>query len=105
MHIVTGGAGFIGSNLLRGLNRRGIRDVVVVDDLEHGDKLLNLNSLAFSDLVDVRQTEALAQKLRGAKLEAVWHQGACSDTTERNGRTMMAANYDSSKAWFELAAG
>ena len=89
MHIVTGGAGFIGSNVVRGLNRLGITDVVIVDDLEQGEKHLNLNSLAFSDFVDVRKAGELRAKLAGAKVESVSHQGACSDTTERNGRAMM----------------
>ena len=105
MHIVTGGAGFIGSNVVRGLNRLGITDVVIVDDLEQGEKHLNLNSLAFSDFVDVRKAGELRAKLAGAKVESVSHQGACSDTTERNGRAMMETNYEASKAWFEFAVG
>ena len=54
MIIVTGGAGFIGSNLVRGLNRRGVDDVLIVDDLEQGDKHLALNALRFVDLLDYR---------------------------------------------------
>jgi ADP-L-glycero-D-manno-heptose 6-epimerase len=105
MHIVTGGAGFIGSNVVRGLNRLGFRDIVIVDDLEQGEKHLNLNSLAFSDVVDSRRAAEFRAKLGGASVEAVLHQGACSDTTEKNGRYMMEANYEASKGWFEFAAG
>jgi len=54
MYVVTGGAGFIGSNLVRGLNRRGITDILVVDDLEQGEKHRSLNALEFTDLVDHR---------------------------------------------------
>ena len=105
MHIVTGGAGFIGSNVVRGLNGLGITDIVVVDDFEQGEKHLNLNSLRVADFVDVRGAAAFRAKLSGAQVESVSHQGACSDTTEKNGRTMMETNYESSKAWFEFAAG
>jgi ADP-L-glycero-D-manno-heptose 6-epimerase len=58
MIIVTGGAGFIGSNLVRGLNRRGIDDILVVDDLQVGEKHRNLNALRFRDLVDYRLAHA-----------------------------------------------
>ncbi len=105
MHIVTGGAGFIGSNLVHALNRRGIRDIVIVDDLGQGDKLLNLNSLEFADIVDVRKVEGLIASLRGARIDAVLHQGACSDTTESDGRFMMETNFESSKSWFQFCAG
>ena len=102
MYIVTGGAGFIGSNLVRGLNRRGIDDVLVVDDLERGEKHLNLNGLRFADFVDYR--DFLGALERFGKPRAVLHQGACSDTTERNGRFMMQVNYECSKNLAEWSA-
>jgi len=105
MHIVTGGAGFIGSNLVRALNRRGVSDILIVDDLRQGEKHLNLNALQFSDIVDTAHVAALIPKLAGARIDSVFHQGACSDTTEKDGRTMMDANYESSKAWFHFAVG
>jgi ADP-L-glycero-D-manno-heptose 6-epimerase len=105
MILVTGGAGFIGSNLVRGLNRRGIDDVLVVDDLELGEKHRNLNSLRFRDLVDYRDFEQRLDAFRAEKIEAVFHQGACSDTTERDGRFMLRVNYEYSKTLLAFALG
>jgi ADP-L-glycero-D-manno-heptose 6-epimerase len=93
MIVVTGGAGFIGSNLVRGLNRRGVRDVVVVDDLTDGRKFANLVDCEIVDYVD---KAALVERLRSGALErpdAIFHQGACAVTTEWNGRYMLETNY------------
>ena len=93
MIVVTGGAGFIGSNLVRGLNRRGHTDILVVDDLTEGDKFVNLVKGQISDYMhkdEFRKRIALGQL---GKVEAVLHQGACSDTTERNGQYMLDNNY------------
>ncbi len=93
MIIVTGGAGFIGSNIVKGLNARGIKNILVVDDLTQGDKFENLVKLDIADYMhkdDFRQ-QLLAGRLSG--IEAILHQGACSDTTERNGHYMMENNY------------
>ena len=97
MYIVTGGAGFIGSNLVRALNRRGIDDVLIVDDLTSGEKHLNLNALDFLDLVDWRDVEGGWDELIEDGVEAVFHQGANSDTMERDGAQMMRQNYECSK--------
>lgn len=102
IHIVTGGAGFIGSNLVRGLNRRGIADVLIVDDLTQGEKHLGLNGLDFLDLVDYRDFLAGLDDFEPGPVAALFHQGACSDTTERDGRFMLSVNYEYSKkllAW------
>ncbi len=104
MIVVTGGAGFIGSNLVRGLNRRGEDDILVVDDLQNGEKHLGLNSLRFADFVDYR--DYIEDPARFApEPRAVLHQGACSDTMEADGRYMMRVNYEYSKTLLEFCQG
>ncbi|MDX1562084.1 MAG: ADP-glyceromanno-heptose 6-epimerase [Gammaproteobacteria bacterium] len=92
MLIVTGGAGFIGSNLVRGLNAAGRDDVVVVDDLSNGHKYRNLVDCT---IVDYWDKDTLLARLDGLEREpdAILHQGACAVTTEWDGRYMMAVNY------------
>jgi ADP-L-glycero-D-manno-heptose 6-epimerase len=103
MIIVTGAAGFIGSNLVRGLNRRGRTDILAVDDLEVGDKHRNLNALEILDLVDRRDFLERLGAMGTEPIEAVLHQGACSDTMESDGRYMLSVNYEYSKRLLELA--
>ncbi len=105
MYIVTGGAGFIGSNLIRGLNARGIRDVLVVDDLEQGDKHRGLAALEFSDFVDYRDFIEHPERFAGERIEAVFHQGACSDTLVEDGRFMLRVNYEYSKKLLAFCLG
>lgn len=76
MIIVTGGAGFIGSNLVRSLNRLGIDDILIVDSLEHGEKHRNLNSLGFRDFIDYEDFLRLRKRFNKGEIEAVFHQGA-----------------------------
>ena len=83
MFIVTGGAGFIGSNLVRQLNRLGETDILVVDNLKDGHKFRNLADCAIADYLDMDDflTRLNSAKSFG-KVQAVFHQGACSSTTD-----------------------
>ena len=91
--VVTGAAGFIGSNIIKGLNARGLTDIIAVDDLTQGDKFRNLSQLGIADYVDAATFyDAFASGHYG-QVEAVFHEGACSDTMEQNGQYMMANNY------------
>lgn len=95
--IVTGAAGFIGSNLLRGLNALGVDDVIAVDDLTDGSKYRNLLGAGISDYLDHRDFYARFSRGEFGTVEAVLHQGACSDTMEHDGRYMLDNNYRCSK--------
>lgn len=99
MIVVTGGAGFIGSNIVQGLNRRGRTDVLVVDDLTDGHKFRNLVDAQIADYQD--KDDFLAAVQRGGpfaeRIEAVFHEGACAVTTEWDGRYMLRNNFDYSK--------
>ena len=90
MLIVTGGAGFIGSNLVKMLHDRGYDDIVVVDDLVDGHKFVNISDLPIADYLD-KDEFAEPRFVKG--LKGVLHQGACSTTTEWDGRYMMQNNY------------
>jgi len=91
--VVTGAAGFIGSNIISGLNARGIDDIIAVDDMTQGDKFRNLADLKIADYIDADTFyDAFAAGQYG-QIEAVFHEGACSDTMEQNGKYMMANNY------------
>ncbi|CAM5779071.1 ADP-glyceromanno-heptose 6-epimerase [Castellaniella caeni] len=101
MIVVTGAAGFIGSNLVRGLNARGVFDILAVDDLTDGDKFRNLVDLRIADYLhkDEFRRRVLSGEL--PRPDAVFHQGACSDTTERNGQFMMDNNFRVTLELFE----
>jgi ADP-L-glycero-D-manno-heptose 6-epimerase len=98
MYVVTGGAGFIGANIVKGLNERGIEDILVVDNLERADKFLNLTDCEIADYLDKREFIARVRDGRiREKYQAIFHEGACSDTMEHNGLYMMENNYEYSK--------
>ena len=93
-YIVTGAAGFIGANIVKGLNERGITDIIAVDNMKKADKFKNLVDCEIADYLD--KEDFLDLFLDGAfegDVAAVFHEGACSDTMETDGRYMMENNY------------
>ena len=91
--VVTGAAGFIGSNIIKGLNARGITHIIAVDDLTEGDKFRNIADLKIADYLDKDVFYELFAENAFGKVEAVFHEGACSDTMESDGKYMMDNNY------------
>jgi ADP-L-glycero-D-manno-heptose 6-epimerase len=99
--VVTGAAGFIGANIVKGLNARGIDDIIVVDDLSQGDKFRNFADLKIADYVDMDDFYPNFEEGHYGKVEAVFHEGACSDTMEQDGKYMMDNNYTLSCELFQ----
>ena len=100
MIIVTGGAGFIGSNIVRQLNAEGVTDILVVDDLTDGRKMFNLAGSQIADYLDYEDFLARVRNgdAFGGSVRAVLHQGACTVTTEWDGRMMMRQNFEFSNS-------
>ena len=101
--VVTGAAGFIGSNIVKALNARGETDIIAVDNLTRGDKFRNLADCQIAHYVD--KEEFIAEVAGGhwdGEISAILHQGACSDTMEHNGKYMMENNYQYTLLLFEF---
>ncbi len=103
MIVVTGGAGFIGSNIVYALNKVGIRDILIVDDLTDGHKSRNLNALDFLDYIDKDDFITSLERYTRYGIHTIFHQGACADTMEHDGHKMMRMNYEYSKILFDFA--
>lgn len=99
MILLTGAAGFIGSNILKALNDQGRDDIICVDDLTDGRKMQNLAGSKFYYYCDYRDLD----RIKSAHLNAIIHQGANANTAESNGRNIMLANYTFSADMFKLA--
>ena len=95
--VVTGAAGMIGSNIVHGLNAIGIDDVIAVDNLTNGPKYRNLLGAKISDYFDKTDFYARFARREFGRVDAVLHQGACSDTMQHDGRYMLDTNYRCSK--------
>jgi ADP-L-glycero-D-manno-heptose 6-epimerase len=104
MIIVTGGAGFIGSNIVKALNEEGIERILVVDNLSNAEKIKNLSGLRIIDFMDKHEFyEFMSTGNKFELVSAVFHQGACSDTMETDGKYVLHNNFTYSKALFHFS--
>ena len=103
MIIVTGSNGFIGSNLIKGLNSMGIKDILAVDDHEKLPPSENLSNCEFKDLIKIEDIAELLRNHPTNDITHIFHQGACSDTMEKDINYMIKNNYLFSKDLLTLA--
>jgi len=92
-YVVTGAAGFIGSRIVAALNRRGISEIIAVDNLEKSVPLRNLAGSKYRDYLHHRE---FLDRFDGP-FEAVFHQGACTNTLLHDRAFMMKSNFEFSK--------
>ncbi|MFT5275191.1 MAG: ADP-L-glycero-D-manno-heptose 6-epimerase [Saprospiraceae bacterium] len=105
MIVVTGGAGFIGSNIVKGFNEQGRTDILVVDDLSEADKALNLSDCRFADYMDKGEFLDRCQRDKFSySIDAIFHEGACSDTMATDGQYVMENNFSYSKHLYEFCS-
>lgn len=105
MYIVTGGAGFVGSNIIKSLNKNGCSDIIVVDDIEDGFKLKKLFPLKIYDIISINEfyEKFITTQNKISSISAIFHNGACSETTNWDGEFVMRRNFEASKKLLEWA--
>jgi ADP-L-glycero-D-manno-heptose 6-epimerase len=103
--VVTGGAGFIGSNLVAALNARGIDNILIVDHLTDSEKWKNLVGLRYEDYLDREKFLEAIQRNTLPAVETIFHFGACTSTTETNAGYLMCNNFQYSRSLCEWALG
>ena len=92
--VVTGGAGFIGSNLISNLNSTGYTNIILSDYFVNGKQVSNVNHLKINDFIP---PDDLCDFIKNNRVDKMFHLGACSDTTEWNGEYMLEKNFSFSK--------